>query len=92
MTSSLHLDGNAAAGPLSELLAFDISGATGRCAGCGDDVVMGRTRVYAGGPGLVIRCPGCDHVMVRLATSDDSVWLDMSGLASLQVGRSAMFA
>jgi hypothetical protein len=86
-----HLDGNATAGPMADLLAFDITAAIGRCADCLDDVVMARTRVYSSGPGLVVRCPRCDRVMLRVASSDDHVWLDMRGLASLQIDRSAMF-
>jgi hypothetical protein len=90
--SPRHLDGNATAGPMADLLTFDITAALGRCAECLSDVVMAQTRVYSGGPGLVVRCPRCDRVMLRVASSDDRVWLDMTGLASLQIDRSTMFS
>jgi Family of unknown function (DUF6510) len=91
MDSTRHLDGNAAAGPLADFLAFDITAAIGRCAGCLGDMAMAQTRLYSEGPGMVLRCPSCDHVMLRLATSADRSWLDMTGVASLQIDRSGMF-
>ena len=85
-----HLDGNAAAGPMTDLLAFDITSAIGTCTECRNDVVMAQAVVYSRGPGMVARCPDCEHPMFRVAASDDQVWLDMTGLSSLRVDRSAM--
>ncbi|WP_350276427.1 DUF6510 family protein [Kribbella sp. HUAS MG21] len=82
-----YLDGNAAAGPLSELFDFDITMAVGRCVGCGSSMLMARCRMYVG-PGLVLRCASCDHVLIRLVVVGDSSWLDMTGLACLHIDRS----
>lgn len=82
------LDGNAAAGPLRELFAIDLTAATGRCAGCGRTGALGGVRLYSRAPGLVLRCPGCDAVLVRLVQDPGPparAWLDLRGLAVLQV-------
>ncbi|NIK61367.1 DUF6510 family protein [Kribbella shirazensis] len=89
MDASLtYLDGNAAAGPLSELLAFDITTAVGRCGACRSSMMMAQCRVYIG-PGLVLRCAYCDEVLARLVVAGNSSWLDMTGLACLQINRAA---
>ncbi len=61
-----YLDGNALAGPLSEIFAVDITAALGRCANCGRTGPVAALRLYVRAPGLVARCPGCDAVMMRL--------------------------
>lgn len=85
--SPTYLDGNAAAGPLSELLAFDISTTTGRCVGCQSQMAMAQCHVYSAGPGLVLRCASCDCVLIRLVATEGRAWLDMTGLACLQIVR-----
>jgi predicted RNA-binding Zn-ribbon protein involved in translation (DUF1610 family) len=100
-----YLDGNALAGPLSEIFAVDITAAAGRCANCGLTGPVAGLRLYVNAPGLVARCPGCGAVMLRLvrrtassgAASGDmergdmerddmeSAWLDLRGIACLQI-------
>jgi Family of unknown function (DUF6510) len=41
--------------------------------------------VYAQAPGLVARCPGCDHVILRLVRTPDAAWLDLKGAVSLHI-------
>ncbi len=85
------LDGNAAAGPLREVFSLDLTAATGRCAGCGWTAAMGGVRVYSRAPGIVLRCPGCEAVLLRLVQDPgppERTWLDLRGLAVLQVSRS----
>ncbi|WP_433435873.1 DUF6510 family protein [Nonomuraea sp. CA-141351] len=80
-----HLDGNALAGPLSEIFAVDVTAATGRCAGCGLTGPVASLRVYGPEPGLVARCPGCDEVILRLVRGPGTAWLDLRGTVSLRV-------
>jgi hypothetical protein len=80
-----HRDGNAAAGPLADLLGFDVTAAAGQCAGCSSQMALGQALLYSGGPGLVLRCPQCDHVLLRMAQSVTHAWLDTSGLASMRL-------
>ena len=82
MTS--FLDGNAAAGPLREVFAGDVTSAQGQCVGCGRTGPMAEARLFATAPGLVLRCAGCDSVLLRMVSGDGRHWLDARGLAYLQ--------
>ncbi len=78
-------DGNALAGPLSEVFAVEVTTAVGRCRGCGTSSQLATLRVYGLEPGLVGRCPGCEEVLVRLARTPDDLWLDFSGMSALRI-------
>ena len=80
-----YLDGNALAGPLSELFAVDVTTATGRCVKCGRTGPIATLRVYGRAPGMVARCPHCDHVILRIVRTPDAAWLDLTGAVSLRV-------
>ena len=84
-----HLDGNAAAGELTELFAVDLTAATGQCEGCGRVSPLGEVRLFTHAPGLVARCAGCDGVVLRFVTAPDRIWLDLRGLRYLQFSRPA---
>jgi uncharacterized protein DUF6510 len=75
----LRLDGNAAAGILSEIFAGEPTVARATCAGCGATGMVGTLLVYAHGMGTVMRCPRCDAVVLRIGQTSSSLWLDMSG-------------
>ncbi|MFI0367287.1 DUF6510 family protein [Actinomadura sp. 1N219] len=80
-----HVDGNALAGPLSELFAVDVTVAEGRCVNCGLTGPIATLMVYDRAPGMVARCPGCDNVVLRLVRTPDAVWLDFTGMTWLHV-------
>jgi Zn finger protein HypA/HybF involved in hydrogenase expression len=82
---STHLDGNVLGGELGELFTVDITAATGKCASCGTVSAIAQTRVYADAPGVVARCPSCGGVMLRVARSPGRAWLDLRGIACLQL-------
>ena len=79
------LDGNAMGGLLGQVFAVDVTSAVGRCAGCGRTGVLAETRVYVDAPGTVVRCVGCEAVLIRVVQSADRTWLDLRGLAVLQL-------
>ena len=74
-----RLDGNAAAGVLSEVFVSDLTTSRATCSHCGRTGTIGALLVYAHGMGTVMRCPGCDAVVMRLARTPTHVWLDASG-------------
>jgi Family of unknown function (DUF6510) len=84
MTTDSFLDGNAAAGVLREVFAVDVTAARGECVGCGRMAPMAEARTFANAPGLVLRCAGCDAVLLRLVSGDGHHWLDVRGLVCLQ--------
>lgn len=78
-------DGNALAGPLSEVFAVDLTTAVARCAHCGSSGPVAMLRVYSHGPGFTARCPDCTQVVLRLVRGPRTAWLDMRGAVSLAV-------
>lgn len=82
---SRRLDGNAAAGRLSDVFVFDVTRAQTRCGGCGVTAPLGEFHLYADAPGMVLRCPGCEAMVLRIAQTPGHTWLDMSGVAALHV-------
>lgn len=75
-----YLDGNAAAGELNRLFAIEITTVQGHCANCGAKRRFAEARLYMCGPGVVARCPVCDHVLLRLVNARERVFLDARGL------------
>ena len=76
---TMRLDGNAAAGILSEVFVPDITTARATCANCGTIRALGALLVYAHGMGMVMRCPSCDAVVLRVAHTRTRLWLDATG-------------
>lgn len=76
---AVRLDGNAAAGILSEVFVPDLTTARARCANCGAIRELGALFVYGHGMGTVMRCPSCDAVVLRVARTRTQLWLDLTG-------------
>ena len=76
----LTVDANAVAGVLMSAFGRDVTGEDERCAHCGTVSVVGTLRVYMRGPGIVVRCPSCEAVLMRFVESRDEVWVDLAGL------------
>jgi hypothetical protein len=86
MDEKLRLDGNAAAGPLSEVFSFEATTAQYACAGCGGTDRIGAAMVYeVRGLGTIVRCPSCDNALIRLAHNRGRHWIDLRGIRYLQV-------
>jgi hypothetical protein len=81
----LKLDGNAAAGMLRELFTFELTTARGRCDNCGAVAEVGAVFVYANAPGIVLRCPRCESVLLRVSANGERYWVDMRGLSWLEI-------
>jgi uncharacterized protein DUF6510 len=79
-----HLDGNAAAGELSEVFTLDVTTAVATCAGCGMTGPLATAMVYEAGMGTVLRCPSCDAVLLRYARGGGELRLEMRGVRVLQ--------
>ena len=83
---ALRLDGNAAAGTLGEVFSFEVTTAEYTCEGCGKTDRLGAAMVYeVRGLGTIVRCPRCDHALIRLAHSRGRPRLDLRGIRHLQV-------
>jgi hypothetical protein len=74
-----RLDGNVAAGMLSEIFVQDFTTARLTCANCGAARPLGALLVYAHGMGMVMRCTTCDSVVMRMARTPTRLWFDPTG-------------
>jgi Family of unknown function (DUF6510) len=89
VADALRLDGNAAAGILSELFVPDLTAARATCAGCGTTRPVGALVVYAHGMGTVVRCPSCDAVVLCVTRTATQVWLDPTGVRRIMMAAAA---
>ena len=76
--TDLHTDGNEAAGALSQMLAVDVTTLLRRCSSCGDLSPVGAHRAYHGAA-MVLRCPSCEDVAVRVAEDESGVTVEWRG-------------
>jgi hypothetical protein len=81
----MRMDGNAAAGLLAEVFSFEMTTSLARCAGCGTSHLVGTLLVYGGPMGTIMRCPGCDTAMIRIALIRDEYLLDLRGTRTLRI-------
>ena len=80
----LMLDGNAVAGPLQEVFAVEMTTALETCAGCGATEPIGAVHLYRGA-GVVLRCPHCENVLVKIVQGRDGTWISMEGAQALEI-------
>jgi len=85
MTDEEFLDINSVAGDLRDVFAVDITTATGRCTACGTAGPLAEARLYGRAPGMVLRCRHCDNVLMRVVAAPERTWLDLRGLAYVEV-------
>ncbi len=83
------LDGNAAAGALGSLFAFDITTTIVRCGHCDAAGPLAELRFYGSPQAMVLRCRRCDEVNIRLLQTGRTINLDLSGAARIEIGRGA---
>ena len=79
-----RLDGNAAAGELSELFGFDVTVARTTCARCRDTRPLAELHAYLQAPGAILCCATCKAVQARLVRSPERAWLDLRGVEVLE--------
>lgn len=86
------LDGNAAGGVLGEIFPFEMTAAQITCVGCGATNAIGALAAYMHGMGTVLRCPSCDHVLIRIVHANGRYFLDMRGARVLQISEETVQA
>ena len=88
--STNYLDGNAGAGELNRVFAFDITAAQGKCAHCGATRHFAEAHLYMKSPGIVARCAGCGHVLLRLVDTGGRLLLDLRGMTYIALNTSEL--
>ena len=79
-----HTDGNAIAGILQEIFVAEFTTLERTCQSCGDRNPAGAHRSYRGA-GIVLRCPHCDDVALRLAVLPDQYVFELRGAWSRRI-------
>lgn len=85
----MHVDGNALAGPLSEVFSVDMTMATGTCSACGDASPLATSMVYLKPKTYVVRCHVCDAVLLTIRQAGGATRIDLDGMASLTIPTSS---
>ena len=83
---ALWLDGNAVAGLLQELFGGEMTNELRGCGSCGEWNPIGAHRAYRGA-GIVLRCPACGDVAMRIATLPERHIVQLSGSWTLSLSR-----
>jgi hypothetical protein len=83
---SAWLDGNGVAGTLAEVFGFEVTMIVRECANCDTAAAIGAHRAYRGA-GLVLRCPGCGAVAVRIVQLPDRDVVQVRGSWSAELPR-----
>ena len=84
MADERRVDGNAIGGVLLELFGGEMTEVPGSCAHCGAREELASTDVYYAA-GIVVRCRHCEGVLIRIVRGRDRTWLDLSGLAYVEL-------
>jgi hypothetical protein len=84
---SLMLDANAAAGILYDIFNAEMTASPTECAHCGRTGEVGTLLAFMHGPGVVLRCPACENVVLRVVRTRGAIYLDARGAAYLCLRR-----
>ena len=83
----LMVDGNSAAGILVDIFGVEMTAAPTECASCGNEGEMGTLLAFMEGPGIVLRCPACENVVLRIVETPEAFILDARGAVYLRLER-----
>jgi hypothetical protein len=83
--SALMMDGNAVAGLLQEIFSTDMTTSAVCCAHCGRVGAVGTLDAFTHCPGIVLRCPDCDSVLMRIVRSPRATHIDIRGCVYLSI-------
>ena len=72
------LDGNAIAGLLGEMFGREMTTVDRECGACGTHAPVGAHRLYRGA-GMVLRCPACGDLALRIAVVEDRHVMHLRG-------------
>ncbi len=85
MIHELMLDGNAVAGLLHSVFEMEMTEQPLQCAHCGQRGEIGRLLAFTQAPGVVLRCPECENIVLRIVETEDAFYLDARGAVYLRL-------
>jgi hypothetical protein len=81
------LDGNAVGGLLHDIFAADMTASPTVCAHCGREGALATLLAFTRAPGVVLRCPACAQVVLRIVATPEALYLDARGTVYLRLER-----
>ncbi len=84
---ALVLDGNAVAGLFLEVFGTEMTACPCQCTHCGAVGALATLLAFTHGPGVVLRCPRCEQVVLRLVQTDEALYLDARGAIYFKLPR-----
>ena len=87
MNHAMMLDGNAAGGMLYDVFSAEMTASPTECAHCGRHESVGELLAFVHAPGLTLRCPGCENVLMRVVKTADATYLDARGAVYLRIAK-----
>ncbi len=81
------LDANAVAGIMQEIFGTEMTASPTECAHCGAEGEIGTLLAFTQAPGIVLRCPQCESVVVRITQTPEAYYIDARGAVFLRLAR-----
>ncbi len=89
LNREMMLDGNALGGMFQEIFATEMTPALSECANCGNIAAMGALLAFTQAPGMVLRCPTCESVVIRIVETPTAIYLDARGAVYVRIEQRA---
>ncbi len=87
MNRELMLDANAVAGIFQEIFGTEMTASPTECAHCGAEGEVGTLLAFTQAPGIVLRCPACENVVIRITQTPNAYYIDARGAVYLRLAR-----
>jgi hypothetical protein len=84
---ALMLDGNAVAGLLQDIFGLEMTANPAECANCGNVSELGGLLAFTHAPGVVLRCPACEAVMLSIVQTPDALYLEARGASYVRLAK-----
>jgi hypothetical protein len=82
INEAFRLDGNAVAGELQMLLGFDVTVLQTTCSHCHKEGLFANLLAYVRGPGIVLRCPTCNSMVLQVVKTPQTIIITAEGIAA----------
>ena len=86
--ATVILDGNAAAGILSEIFVGDVTQCMGVCGGCGAVAPLAEAVVELDEVAAIVRCRGCTHTLLTVLREAGEVRVVFGTLREFRIAES----
>jgi hypothetical protein len=87
INQALMLDGNGVGGMLHDVFGAEMTASPIECGHCGRQGMMGELFAFTRAPGLVLRCPACESILLRVVQTPKFTYLEARGAVCLRITR-----